>query len=70
MFLMDEDGELSNMLGGLVSKMLPLLVVVLAKMLGPLLNGLLLVAAFDPYSLPLLAVNKFVDFKFENIPIP
>lgn len=48
--------ELSKILGPLV-----------AKIFGPP-NGF--AADFAAYSVPLFAVNKFVDFKLENIPIP
>jgi len=48
--------ELSKIFGPLV-----------AKIFGPP-NGF--AADFAAYSVPLFAVNKFVDFKLENIPIP
>ena len=47
----------------------------LSKILGPLLVKIFgppkrLVVAFAAYSVPLFAVNKLVDLRLENIPIP
>ncbi len=47
----------------------------LSKILGPFPEKILFPFAegvdnFDVSSVPLFEVNKFVDFKFENMPIP